>query len=310
MLQNLIIILDDTSLPFCCYENPMTQRRLMAIEILREGILFALKENLSVQVIYPDYQIPLEYEDELRKIDHLKISEHQSNKEAVCLIKWDTPFSDFISDGIYILRTNKDNLFKNYSQLVKIIAKVKKLNLIITDVESFTKKDFEQYQDILSDISSEVLELFNRGIVPNLNVLTDRLYLSAMNNCNAGEDSITLAPNGKFYICPAFYHNSEYSIGDTKSGLNILNSRLYQYKYAPICNKCDAFHCKHCIWLNYATTYEVNTPSHEQCYLSHVERNASMELLKSLKKLGVPLVQGITIDKIDYIDPFDKIKKL
>lgn len=71
-----------------------------------------------------------------------------------------------------------------------------------------------------------------------------------------------------------------YSIGDLQNGMNIKNSQLYKLDYAPLCRQCDAYQCKRCIWLNRKMTYEVNTPSHEQCVMGHLERNASRNLLQ------------------------------
>ena len=128
-----------------------------------------------------------------------------------------------------------------------------------------------------------------------------------MNNCNAGEKSITLAPNGKFYTCPAFYYdNIDESIGDVESGLNIKNQKLYKIECAPICRRCDAFQCKRCIWLNRTNTFEVNTPSHEQCVVAHLERNASRKLLQNIRKHGIFLPEQEEIKEIDYLDPFEK----
>ena len=56
--------------------------------------------------------------------------------------------------------------------------------------------------------------------------------------------------------------------------------------------------------MNKKTTLEVNTPSHEQCVVSHIERNASRELLIRLKKCGLNSVSKIK--KIDNLDPFEK----
>lgn len=128
-----------------------------------------------------------------------------------------------------------------------------------------------------------------------------------MNNCNAGICNITLAPNGCFYICPAFYFNNPNdNIGDLQSGVIIKNKQLYQLEYAPICRICDAYQCKRCVWLNRKMTLEVNTPSHEQCIVSHIERNISKSLLDAINQNNI-LIDN-KIEEIDYIDPFDKIK--
>ena len=91
------------------------------------------------------------------------------------------------------------------------------------------------------------------------------------------------------------------SIGDLVNGLDIKNKQLHRLDHAPICKHCDAWQCKRCIWLNHKTTLEVNTPSHEQCVISHLERNASRELLR---RINLPNKEDIK--EIDYLDPFDK----
>ena len=133
-----------------------------------------------------------------------------------------------------------------------------------------------------------------------------------MRNCNAGVDSVTLAPDGNFYICPAFYYvnededyglgKSKTNVGDLENGLNIKNARLYTLENAHLCSLCDAYHCQRCVWLNRKLTYEVNTPSHEQCVMAHLERNQTKVLMKRLRDKGFCFDQEIK--DIDYLDPF------
>ena len=100
--------------------------------------------------------------------------------------------------------------------------------------------------------------------------------------------------------------NKGYNIGNIYDGLDIKNPQLYKLAYAPICRNCDAYQCKRCILLNRKMTYEVNTPSHEQCVVAHLERNASRKLLNSIRKHGSFLTEQEGIKEIDYIDPFEK----
>ena len=106
----------------------------------------------------------------------------------------------------------------------------------------------------------------------------------------------------------AFYYEQDYSIGSLTGGLDIKNPQLYKLNYAPICRHCDAYQCRRCIWLNKKTTLEVNTPSHEQCVVAHIERNASRELLRRGRELGEFLPEK-DIKEIDYLDPFEKRKE-
>ena len=99
------------------------------------------------------------------------------------------------------------------------------------------------------------------------------------------------------------------SIGDVKHGLDIKNPQLYKLDHAPLCSRCDAYQCKRCIWLNRKMTYEVNTPSHEQCVMAHLERNASRDLLNAIRKYGAFLPEQEEIKEITYLDPFDVRKE-
>ena len=51
MLQYLVILLDDTSVSYCHYRNPKTERRFISLNDLKAGILFAMKQNLMIQFV-------------------------------------------------------------------------------------------------------------------------------------------------------------------------------------------------------------------------------------------------------------------
>lgn len=316
MLRYLIILLDDTSTSFCHYENTAKKTRLIPIQMLKEGILFGMKENLMIQFVYPDYELPQEYKDTVETIDHSKIvsslcedEELKEDADVIVFHDWNSlEQCAFDMDKLYALRTTKDDFFDCYRFLKNVLGKVVRLNIVITDVERFAEEDFYRYKQCLSHLSDDMLALYKEGKSLQLNILTDRLMLDGMNNCNAGSESITLAPDGKFYVCPAFYYEQDYSIGSLAEGLDIKNSQLYKLSYAPICRHCDAYQCRRCVWLNKKMTLEVNTPSHEQCVVAHLERNASRELLRKGRELG-EFLPKMGINEIDYLDPFDKRKE-
>lgn len=305
MLQYLIILLDDTSTSFCHYENMRTERRLIPVETLKQGIRFGMMENLMIQFVYPDYELPTEYAEVIESIDHSKIKPMATDADVLVLNEWKLPTD--AEDIPIVLRTSKAELFARYRELEDVLKKCQRLNVVITDVETFTEEDFSTYKDVLTDLAETLKTLYVGGKTPQLNLLTDRMMLKEMNNCGAGDTTITLAPNGKFYVCPAFYYDDEAdSIGDLEHGLGIKNKQLYKLEYAPICRKCDAYQCKRCVWLNRNTTLEVNTPGHEQCVVAHLERNVSRELMNDIRKHGTFLPENEEIKEIDYLDPFDK----
>jgi len=318
MLQYLILLLDDASTSYCHYKAPTGfskgERRLIPLQALKDGIRFGMKENLMIQFVYPDYDIPQEYKDVVESIDHSKIKSllptspdmGGDDAEADIIVANDWKIWPKESKVPIVLRTSKTDFLARYREVVPLLSKAPRVSVVFTDVETWTDADFDTYKTVLSELAKELERLFVEGKTPQLNLLTDRMMLTQMNNCGAGDTTITLAPNGRFYVCPAFYYEDETdSIGDLKQGLDIKNKQLYKLAYAPICRHCDTYQCKRCVWLNCKLTLEVNTPGREQCVMAHLERNASRELLLAIRKHGT-FMPETEIKEIDYIDPFDK----
>ena len=309
MLKYLVILLDESSVSYCHYNNS-NKHKLMPIEILKEGILFAMKNDVKIQYLLPQYELPQEYMELINSMFHDNIgSSDKSDQSAVIVINGLDELAErkdnLDSNKRYILRTTVNDFFEKYETLKYVFGLGISINVVFKDVESLTDDVINQYQTILKEFVLLFEKLILDGINVNTNILTDRIALDEMNNCGAGDTSITLAPDGKFYPCPAFYYDKDaYCIaGDINNGVNIRNQRLFTLEGSPLCKRCDAYHCKRCVWLNKKLTLEVNTPSRQQCIMAHVERNSSKELLDSFHRSN--LLLNKSIDSIDYIDPFD-----
>lgn len=280
-----------------------------------------------IQYVLPDYELPSEYKEVMNSIDsHIFVSaacQDQNAVEAADVVvfnDWSSLSSwSFDSSQACVVRTSKEEYFNRYLTLKPVLEKASRVNVVFGDVETFTDADFKQYKHTLEILSTIVTKEYANEHSVQLNLLTDRMMLKGMVNCGAGDSNITLAPDGKFYVCPAFYHDGVcdgtevslgdvcqkgYAIGSLKEGLDIKNAQLYKFDYAPFCRNCDAYQCKRCVWLSRKTTLEVNTPSHEQCVLAHLERNASRKLLADIRLLGEFLPEQ-EIKEIDYLDPYD-----
>lgn len=316
MLKYLIIPLANDAVSFCHYERGNKSDGLIELEMLKKAIFWAMIENLNVQFVYHDREIPSEYKAVIDTIDHAKIvGSHCEDKvlteeaDIVVFDGWNgVDTFKFQSGKSYVLRTDKSGLFDNADVFKSLFPKLDRLVVVITDIDKFQKSDFQKYDAFLNAMIPVIKEEYGKGHPLHFNLLTDRMFLDKMNNCNAGDESITLAPDGKFYICPAFYLDGSKAVGDLETGLDIKNRQLYRLDHAPICRKCDAWQCRRCVWLNRKTTLEVNTPSHEQCVVAHIERNASRRLLEEIRTLGEFLSEN-EIKEIDYLDPFEIIKQ-
>ena len=268
-----------------------------------------MKQNLMSQFVYPDYELPKEYNELIETIDHIKIGKDVLVYEAVP--------TNVERKNVVLRLTIADFLAKQYD-IALLLPKVTRLNISITDIENFNDELIEDYKAALEMLNSVLLNIYKDGNQPEMNILTDRLRLNEMHNCEAGVENITLAPNGKFYLCPAFYYDEQMgvstrmnhktkdasrSVGDLEVGINIPNKQLLELERAPLCRICDAYHCNRCIWLNQKLTWDNNTPSRQQCVMAHIERNASKDLSNKLKDAGFVLENEIK--EINYLDPFD-----
>lgn len=314
MLKYLVVQLADDSVSYCHYENSSNSEQFISADTLKAAIRFGMVENLNIQFVYPKRALPKGYAEIIETIDHTKIMPCtaptvESAGIVVCNSVAEIENCKLNKAQIVILRISCKDFIE--AMHVYDIAKDKcaRLNIVITDIDKFSETDFERYRSMLTKLGDKVQADITAGNNMQLNSLTDRLVLKAMNNCNAGDEVVTLMPNGKFYPCAGFYYdNTDEDFGDLMRGVQIKNRQLFKLGYAPICRHCDAYHCRRCVWLNRKTTLEVNTPSHEQCVVAHLERNESGRIMQEIRK-NYEFAPEIHIPEIDYLDPFVKRKE-
>ena len=149
MMQYLIILLDDTSVSYCHYENNRRERKLIPIETLKQGIRFGMMENLMIQYVYPDYELPNEYVEVIESIDHSKIKPVAEEADVLVVSE---PVVEPV-DVPVVLRLGKTRLFDAENDICEMLTKTPRLNVVITDIDSFTNEDFERYRVLLEKLS-------------------------------------------------------------------------------------------------------------------------------------------------------------
>lgn len=312
MLKYFIIPLAENAMSFCHYENTGRGSGFIDPDLLSKAIMWAMKENLNVQFLYPDSIVPHNLEQIIESVDHIKIvpASTQSNdllRNADVIVLDGFSECDFDISKTYVLRVTLEEFISKKDRLKLLLKKVARLNVVFTDIQIQSRKNIDTYGAFLEKLVYDVVSEYDKGHEVQLNVLTDRIMLAGMNNCNAGNDSVAMDLEGKFYPCPAFI-KGDINCGTIDTGLKIANHQLFNIKNAPICRQCDAWHCKRCVWLNYKLTKEYNTPGWQQCVMAHYERNASRKLLECLRKQQPGYMQEVEIPKIEYLDPFTKIE--
>ncbi len=312
MLKYLIIPLAHNAISFCYYDEHNESDTLISSEILKNAINWAMKENLSLQFVYPHHALPSNLTTVVDSVENTKIVPNDINDASLRHKADIIVFNDWtnLDDIEYrkgqclVIRATFSQLLSNESKLIYALTNADRVNVVLTDIKNI---DSAQYKESLHRFIPVLINEYKCGHQVQFNLLTDRLMLEEMNNCNAGYESLTLAPDGKFYICPAFWHDDAIPVGDLKNGFDLKNPQLYKLSHAPICRECDAWQCKRCVWLNKKMTREINTPSHQQCVISHIERNVSRILLDEFRKIDTDFLSEVTIPTINYLDPFDKL---
>lgn len=214
---------------------------------------------------------------------------------------------EFESDNvIYNIPANKiANLFNDIAILW---GKVNRININILDLDK--NFDLGEYRKQLLQIKTLLLKTVRetKAFNTEVNVLTDILLLNQHQNCGAGDTSITLGPDEKFYVCPAFFgDDEEESIGILENeDILLKNAHLYKQEYFPICQVCDAYHCPNCVYHNKKHTTEVNVSSAIQCQKSWIERSIS-KIIED--ELGNEFCFIHKLEASDVNDPVDMLRK-
>ena len=298
----LQFIMDDDITPHCTYRNTKNTKNSMSKELFEEGMKFASKNGFT-PIVLGNAEINV---GEGVNIISSKCDEIPENAIVICDNDINVPAG---FEGNYILLVSKNNIHNLSAFIKKLYPSALRINVVLEGIEGWCSEDIETYSVQLDAVKDFIIGTYVSQNPLEVNILTDRLNLKSMCNCDAGNSTFSLAPNGKIYLCPAFYFDDEASyIGNLENGLNIKNAQLLEINNAPICSLCDAYHCRRCKYLNQKLTNELNTPSHVQCKISHIERNKSKELQAELVNKKLMPAMNI-IPQIDYLDPFDTITK-
>lgn len=304
--RHLLVLTSDTAAPHCSYRNWNNGTTEMDREMIKKSLDFASKHNLKPVLLGDIKDISL-----LSGTDPVTFRDSTSgtNENPNQIYIYDNNGSNpKESLGIANILINPENLTK-LPEIAKELLQVNyRINVILENIETWDNNTIETYENILDALINLISESYKNGSPYEVNVLTDILYAEGMTNCDAGQSSYSVAPNGKIYICPAFYFNNpDDHIGSLDDGISIPNKQLLDLENAPICGACDAYHCQRCKFLNKKMTKEINTPSQRQCHLSHIERKKSLKLQNILNTHYGETFER-TLQEIDYMDPLEKIK--
>lgn len=304
----LYFIMDDNCVEHCNY-NSFEKSQKMNDDILKKGLKFAEHNFYTPIILQSKNTNNLVNINNYSYINRVEIYDNKTNYannncKKIQVIDKSSIENEIKSDNC-ILNINQDNLEELYTIVKKILSKSNRINL---NLKIHSKKfDYNLYKDQLDKISSLLLDYYKKDEFKEFDKLTDILFLDSMDNCDCGSNNFCLAPNGKIYICPAFYFNDKDSfVGDLENGLSFDNSLLKLNK-APICKDCDSFHCNRCIYLNKKYTLEYNTPSLLQCKIPLIEKSVSSNLLKQLIEFNPDMKNIVNMKCLEMNDSLEKL---
>lgn len=318
MYNYLLVLLEQGAVPFCHYSNPYylaPPGEAMSVDELDRLVTYAAEHGIFLNFLYGKHRLAPAAEAIIEGAAHVKLVPpelHPTYPDSVVVLEADDQDSfpgllDKSSERNIILRATAADLPRLADIVAALRGRFRRMNLHLVGQETFTPVQLERYEAELEKMARMLADCYRSGEEVEINVLSDRLLLQEMNNCDAGVRHLTVAPDGSCHICPAFYHAGAASLGHWSDALSreAANQRLLTIACAPVCSRCDAYHCKRCVYLNQRTTAEINVPSRQQCLTAHVERGVSRRLLRSLKTMR-PFDQFPPIPAIAYDDPFDR----
>lgn len=306
----LYILTEDKSVHFCIdnIQEIKGEHRLTKNN-LKKALLYARNEFLTPVLVYGENDIDTEMKDMIDEFEWkaIKPVSFKGNFEIADIVVTtinNIAIGNLPAVNCVVLKCNINELHLLEQAIAQILEKAWKISLIIEGMQDNNSGIYDQYGQVLDNISQLLLTYYRKALWKQVDVITDTLLLTKDNHCNAGISSYTFAPDGEIYVCPNFYY-------DRLNGIipDLLPSKEYLDKSkASGCKICDVYHCRRCIYENYQHTNEYPVPPIEVCKLRHIEREAGRKLQKQLVEEGIisPFERHV-LKEIDYNDPYQVI---
>lgn len=285
--REMLFLLSDDFVSMCSYRNQCTGKSMMSDAVLQDGLHFAFRNFFRPILVYGDNDIKIqtcfEKYDILFILPARRYIQELEHYEY-CLV-FDEEYREYIEQVPFqsniIFNVDSKNISELSVKVIELLNRCNRLNLNILEYNSAF--DLEMYENQLKKIANYIIGYYKEtGIQKEINVLTDILFMHEHEGCQAGSNLLAYAPDGKIYICPAFYAEEKSSVGDTEEGILIGNQQLLTKEYMPLCNRCDTYQCENCKYINKKYTKEVNVSPAFQCKKAHIERKVSMKIQEEL----------------------------
>lgn len=284
-LKYVYFITSNSAPAYCNYEKRFSDNSKMTDELFQRGLDFCLdKEVLPIFLGSMPSSLPPD------KRVYFEIDRQRQFNTPARSITVVEGFDENVSTPVVNLLVRKESI-NTLTHTVKSYydKSIKRINLFFPDAYAWIDSDLELYSSQLNSLVEFLATIYVSGSMSfQVNVLSDRLNQRDGENrdCSAGINSVALAPNGRFYICPGFYFtNPEWSIGDIETGIDETDRERYFREKSPMCHSCKASTCDRCLLDSKITTGEINVPSSIRCRIGYTHANAQQKLCNELKTM-------------------------
>ena len=247
----------------------------MTQDVLNEALTIARDQNMVP--VYVGNSI-----DYLSDADNREVSVKILNSETDCGYVSEVQQVLYVFDNFDEIK-GKERQPENYGcilvvtehnvdclcETVKAAANVfSNVNVIKRDFAGWGETTIEHYNEQIRKMKYELDSDVYQSTKISPFFSNDQVF-----DCQAGESSFVIAPNGYVYPCPAFYFSNPDVFLCHISKLRDYNfsNSLYSRKRSPVCSKCNNEKCRRCVFDNKCSTGNANIPSYKQCAIAKIE---------------------------------------
>lgn len=307
--QQLILPLADNYVSYCCYQNTrVEERESLTSDRLHDALCCCAERGMEAVFLHPwgelrEMEDPMLWELSTRHIVSAQCYAKAAQKYEKVLPVFDAHNleAEVWECPNCILNLEQKDLEHLSEWVIRLLDKADRINVNIHGLDRNFSED--RYLEELCRIK----EVLVQNPAKEVNLITDRVYLDRFDSCQAGTRNFVYGLDGQMYTCIGMWEDAmaEARVSRNGAAIEVKGRRLYQKENHPICQKCDAYQCRDCMWMNQKATREICVSPSWQCRKSHIEREVSLQYQKETG------IQGSgAIRELAYRDPIVRMEEM
>lgn len=284
-LKYINFITSDGITPHCGYISKNDVNNHMSNAVIDKGLAFCYEYNLIPMFLGKcNHNL-----DANNKMHFNLLSSRETIAQHNVISIYDSVIDNVVADsGVAILLINLSNLNEVFELCQKLALSKTRVNLFIQDIEKWKENDYNIYEKQVRKIGDLIIDGFKKNKKFNINIISDFFDKNHSKECGAGITTISLAPNGKFYLCPAFYFDDpENFIGTLDDGIVDIDKKFLSRNDSPVCAMCDSNNCTRCLFINKKMTRELHIPPINYCRVNTINRNVAKDVKEYMLDKGL-----------------------